>query len=64
MKSKVTLSLTILLILVLLVNKLTGNTRIKNDPKWIVPALIIDNDTVPVVYFPAIIIDGNSKKFF
>lgn len=61
MKKRITLSAAIFIILILIVNNLTGSAKMKNIPGWIVPATIVDDDTIPVMHFPVIIINGNEK---
>jgi len=61
MKNRIFLSAAILGIVIFLVNNIIGSTKISNNSKWIVPASIIDNDTIPLMNFPVIVIEGTKK---
>ena len=62
MKTTKILFATICLMLVVLVtNNLIGGTRTATNYKWIVPASIVDGDTIPVVHYPVVEINGNAE---
>ena len=63
MKTTKILFATICLMLVVLVtNNLIGGTRTVTNTRWIVPASIVDGDTIPVINYPVVVIDGNLNK--
>jgi hypothetical protein len=62
MKTTKFLFVAISMIMVLLVtHNLIGGTRTITNTKWIVPAIIVDGDTMPVINYPVIIINGNAQ---
>ncbi len=51
-----------MIIALLVTNNLIGSTQTITTTKWIVPAKIINCDTIPVINYPAVIIIGNRNN--
>lgn len=61
MKTHVIFYVLLLAVLILIFNNLAGEIKKGNDPKFILPAVIIEGDTIPVINFPVIVISGEKK---
>jgi hypothetical protein len=50
-----------MVIALLVTHNLVGSTRTVSTTKWMLPATIVNGDTIPVVNYPVVIINGNAQ---
>ena len=59
--SKILFATICLMLVVFVTNNLIGGTRPVTNTKWIVPAYVVDGDTIPVINYPVVVINGNAQ---
>ena len=59
--SKILFASVCLMLAVFVTHNLIGGTRTVTNTKWMVPAMVVDGDTIPVINYPVVVINGNAQ---